>query len=190
MVVARQGDGLLQVVYADGDVATIAAAELAAASFGVGQPIEARNGAAWEAATVRQRHGGALLVAPAGGAARWVSLAAVRGLLPGNETSAAASPRVDREGASVLSPWRQTTQAYPATVVETRPGQARVVYWDGTEEWKAAAVLRPDTLGPGAALVDRSLGAVTVIRRLGHALEVRTATGATTFTSLARVHTP
>ncbi|GAB5549587.1 MAG: hypothetical protein SangKO_093470 [Sandaracinaceae bacterium] len=95
-------------------------------------------------------------------------------------------------GTRVWANYHDTGFYFHGVVVERREDEHRVIYGDGASEWLPAAALRPDALGEEARVHVRpsyegEFLEATVLRRLGDAIYVHSASGQERWTALPHV---
>lgn len=198
----RAEDGRIHVVYADGDTEVVPQDSLFPDSIGPGTRVEARirSWAQWYSGEVQRRVGHAVFVRFDDGDEEWTSIGLVR--IPVQEVprdapqAAVAPPGVPapQPGSRVVANFQRDGWFYPAVVAETRDdGQVHVIYADGDSEWLPPSEVRADPIDAGAEVQaspdrgDRRMYEAQVVRRVGHAVEVRLDGDTTRWAALARV---
>lgn len=184
-VLVRARDGQAMVVFADGDVAWVAADALLAPELAVGDRVERWDGSSFVGGEIEDRLGPAVRV---GGV--WTDAARIRVRVDAAHTSGMGRvSEVDPEDwieAATEAGWR------PGVRVDAVGLRFRVVTSDGAERWLDHEAVRGQRIGPGTRVaVDGREGATLLVAsRVGHALAVVDARGARRWTALSRVRRP
>ena len=193
-------EGRPMVVYADGDVETLAPDALAPDSLGPGTAVEARirQWPRFFPGRVERRIGHAVFVRFDDGDERWTSIGLVRvpttAAAGGTEVSTPPSTvPIPQVGAPVIANYQQRGWYYAGVIVENRAdGQVHVIYADGDSEWLPRDQVREDELRRGARVSARPLRSsqtveAEVSRRVGHAVELQLDDGSKRWVALANV---
>lgn len=207
VVTERQADGRLTVVYADGDSETIDASGFKPDRLGVGTRVEARI-RAWPRffpGHVARRIGHALFIEFDDGDRQWTSIGLVRIAATDVGPNATAvdvetpTARSGAPGSTVVANYRGEGRWYAGVVAERRSedGKLHVIYADGDSEWVDPGMVRPDTLRNGAQVEtavrregNNQVLQGSVLRRVGHAVEVGRSDGTTGWSALANTRLP
>jgi len=190
----------LGVVYADGDTERLERGDLYPDQIGVGSRVEARI-RQWDRffpGRITQRVAHAVFVEFDDGDRQWTSIGLVRAPVGELSRTADEAPHPDptgtppAPGSGALANYHGQGWYYPAVVVDARDDTVHVIYADGDSEWLATSQVRPDTIGPDTVCQAQRRGQAQpvegrVVRRVGHAIELRLDDGSKAWFALSRV---